>query len=160
MREGPAAAGGSGASKVGPPRQRGEDRERAGAAPRSRRDPFETSTGEAMMLRPLLLGTAMMLAVPSLAQTTPPGADVGKPGMTGTGQDATSAGQYGAATMGVGNPDMGTTATAQTDARARCAPATRHMSRAAARARAASCGATGSMTASAGDSGWGLGANA
>ena len=113
-----------------------------------------------MMLRPFLLGTARILAVPALAQTTSPGADVAKPGMTGTGQDATSAGQNGAATMGVGNPEMGTTATAQTDAHARCAPATRHMSRAAARARAAACGSTGSMTASAGDSGWGLGGNA
>jgi hypothetical protein len=113
------------------------------------------------MLRPFLLGAAMVLAVPALAQTTTPDADVAKPGMTGTGQDATSAGQNGAATMGVGNPEMGTTATAQTDAHARCAPATRRTSRAAARARAAACGTTGSMTAStAGDSGWGLGGSA
>jgi hypothetical protein len=111
-----------------------------------------------MMLRPFLLGTAMILAVPALAQTTPPGADIAKPGMTGTGQDATSAGQNGAATMGVGNPEMGTTATAQTDAHARCAPAARHTSRAAKQARAA-CRATASVAAT-GDSGWGLGAAA
>jgi hypothetical protein len=107
-----------------------------------------------------MLGTAMMLAVPALAQTTLPGADVNKPGMTGTGQDSTSAGQNGAATMGVGNPDMGTTATAQTDAHARCAPATRRPSRAAARARAAACGTTGSTASTTGDSGWGLGGTA
>jgi hypothetical protein len=110
------------------------------------------------MLRPFLLGTAMMLAVPAFAQTTPPGADVAKPGMTGTGQDATSAGQNGVATTGVGNPEMGTTATAQTDAHARCAPAARHTSRAARQARAA-CRATASVAAT-GDSGWGLGASA
>jgi iron complex outermembrane receptor protein len=110
------------------------------------------------MLRPLLLGTAMILAVPALAQTTPPGADVAKPGLTGTGQDSTSAGQNGVATTGVGNPEMGTTATAQTEAHARCAPATRHMSAAAKRARAA-CRETASVAAT-GDSGWGLGAGA
>ncbi len=115
------------------------------------------------MLRPLLLGTALILAVPALAQTTPPGADVAKPGMTGTA-DPTSAGQETnagvAATMpaATNHSASAMSMTAQTDAHARCAPALRYASRAARQARAA-CRATASMAAT-GDSGWGLGAGA
>jgi hypothetical protein len=111
-----------------------------------------------------LLGTAMILAVPALAQTTPPGADVAKPGMAGTVADSTSAGQETKAGLAATMPAptnqsaSAMSMTAQTDAHARCAPAIRHASRATKQARAA-CRETASAAAT-GDSGWGLGAGA